>query len=68
MMTDDAHDRDEDGNWLIRYSGTIYLGDYKWWEYTDDPKSLHCTVCNCRVTNVAGAINNHIASHPADKR
>lgn len=67
-MTDDAEERDEDGYLLIRYSGTIYLGKYKWWTYTNDPKVLHCTVCNCKVTNVCGAISNHAKRHPPEKQ
>ena len=40
--------------------GTIYLGQVRWWEYTDDPKVIFCTICHQQVTNYYLAIDHHV--------
>ena len=40
--------------------GTIYLGRQQWWRPTDDPRFLHCTLCDCPVTNYYLAIDRHV--------
>lgn len=40
--------------------GTIYLGRVRWWEYTDDPKVIFCTICQKQVTNYYLAIGRHV--------
>lgn len=39
--------------------GTIYLGADHWWEQTEDPAWLFCTICRVRVKNFYGAISHH---------
>jgi hypothetical protein len=50
-----------DGNLTIR-PGTIYLGTVRWWQYTEDPKQLYCTICRTSVTNYYLAISEHVAT------
>jgi hypothetical protein len=40
--------------------GTIYLGRVRWWQYTDDPKVIYCTLCQQQVTNYPLAIDHHV--------
>jgi hypothetical protein len=35
----------------------------RWWEYTDDPKVLFCSICQRRVTNYFLAIDHHVRTH-----
>ena len=54
----------EDGERVNGYltirPGTIYLGKVEWWRHTEDPRVLHCTVCDGPVTNYYLAVNRHV--------
>lgn len=54
-------ERDElvDG-YLTIAPGTIYLGEERWWDYTDDPKQLFCRVCKVTVGNHYLPITTHV--------
>ena len=48
--------------------GTIYLGAVKWWRLASDPRRLHCTICDCALTNDYRAIDQHVRQrHGAEK-
>ena len=46
--------------YLTIHPGTVYLGKVEWWQYTENPRELHCTVCDCTVTNYYMAISHHV--------
>ncbi len=48
--------------------GTIYLGQVRWWEYTDDLKVIFCTICERYVANFYLAIDYHVQTcHTPDQ-